>query len=85
MDARDWVIDADGNCRPDNESSWRDLNFTVEMSDFGDVPLGEYEIYLKINDPKEQSSNKRCIQFANKGEMWNALIGANRIATLVVR
>ena len=85
LDARDWVIDADGNGRPDNESSWRDLNFTVEMSDFGDVPLGEYEIYLKINDPKEQSSNKRCIQFANKGEIWSAILGANRIATVVVR
>lgn len=85
LDARDWVTDANGNGRPDNTASWQDMNFTIKMSVFGDVPIGEYEIYLKINDPKEQSLNKRSIQFANKGDIWNADLGANRIGSIKVK
>jgi hypothetical protein len=54
--------------RATNTAAWRDLNFTVDMSAFGEVPPGDYDIYLKINDPKEQSASKRSIRFANKGE-----------------
>ena len=84
LDARDWLNDEDGNGRPDNTDAWRDLNFSIHMTLFGDVSLGDYDIYLKINDPKEQSANKRCIRFANKGNCWNADLGANLIGTITV-
>lgn len=61
IDARDWRPDESGNGRPDNLNAWRDLSFSVEISDFGKIPNGDYDIYLKINDPKEISTNKRCI------------------------
>ena len=51
LDARDWRPDLDS--RADNTAAWRDLNFSVKMSAFGKVPPGDYDIYLKINDPKE--------------------------------
>ena len=84
LDARDWLTDEGGNGRPDNTAAWRDLNFSVIMSSFGSVPAGDYDIYLKINDPKEKSANKRCIQFANKGNSWNADLGANLIGSTKV-
>ena len=70
--------------RATNTAAWRDLNFSVKMSAFGSVPAGDYDIYLKINDPKEQSANKRCIRFANKGNTWNADLGANLIGSTTV-
>ncbi len=85
LDARDWLTDNGGNGRPDNKAAWRDLNFSVKMSAFGSVPAGTYDIYLKINDPKEQSSNKRCIRFANKGDSWNADLGANLVGSTTVK
>ena len=85
LDARDWLTDNGGNGRPDNVAAWRDLNFSVKMSAFGSVPAGTYDIYLKINDPKEQSSNKRCIRFANKGDSWNADLGANLVGSTTVK
>ncbi len=81
LDARDWLTAEDGNTRADNTAAWRDLNFSLEMAVFDEVPPGGYDIYLKINDPKEQSANKRCIRFANKGNSWNADLGANLIGT----
>ncbi|MCL1983746.1 MAG: DUF4832 domain-containing protein [Clostridiales bacterium] len=83
LDARDWLNAANGNTRADNVESWRDLNFSVDMSEFGEVPTGEYDIYLKLNDPKETSANKRCIQFANH-DIWNAELGANLIGQTTV-
>ena len=85
LDARDWLTDENGNGRPDNTAAWRDLNFSVNMSAFGNVPAGDYDIYLKINDPKEQSANRRCIRFANKGNSWNADLGANLIGSTIVK
>jgi hypothetical protein len=85
LDARDWLTDEGGNGRPDNKAAWRDLNFSVKMSAFGSVPAGGYDIYLKINDPKEQSANKRCIRFANKGNSWNTDLGANLIGSTTVK
>ena len=85
LDARDWLTDEGGNGRPDNKAAWRDLNFSVKMSAFGRVPAGDYNIFLKINDPKEQSANKRCVRFANKGNSWNADLGANLIASTKVK
>ncbi|MES3016880.1 MAG: DUF4832 domain-containing protein [Bacteroidota bacterium] len=85
LDARDWINDKGGNGRADNTAAWRNLNFAVDMAAFGKVPPGDYDIFLKINDPKETSTNKRCIQFANF-DIWNASLGANLIAsTKVVR
>jgi hypothetical protein len=81
LDAREWLTDEDGNGRPDNTAAWRDLNFSINMDAFGEVPPGDYDIYMKINDPKEQSANKRCIRFANKGNSWNADLGANLIGS----
>ncbi|HPG85025.1 MAG TPA: hypothetical protein PKY55_17225, partial [bacterium] len=57
----------------------------LPLSAFGQVPPGEYEIYLKINDPKEQSANKRSIRFANKGDSWNADLGANLIGSTRIK
>lgn len=81
LDARDWQTDEGGNGRPDNKAAWHELNFSVKMSAFGAVPAGDYDIYLKINDPKEQSANKRCVRFANKGNSWNTDLGANLIGS----
>ncbi|MEO5893225.1 MAG: DUF4832 domain-containing protein [Ferruginibacter sp.] len=84
LDARDWLTDEGGNGRADNKAAWRDLDFSVKMSAFGSVPAGDYDIYLKINDPKETSANKRSIRFANKGNSWNADLGANLIGSTKV-
>ncbi len=85
LDARDWLTDEGGNGRPDNTAAWRDLNFSVKMGEFGNVPAGDYDIYLKINDPKEQSPNRRCIRFANKGNSWDSNLGANLIGGTTVK
>jgi hypothetical protein len=83
LDARDWRPDLDS--RADNTAAWRNLNFSVNMGTFGKVPPGEYDIFLKINDPKETSINKRCIQFANPG-IWDTSLGANLLgSTKVIR
>ena len=81
LDARDWHPNLDS--RADNTSLWHDLKFSIKMSEFGKVPSGNYEIYLKINDPKETTSNKRCIQFANY-DIWNSSLGANLIGSTTV-
>ena len=71
--------------RADNTAAWRDLSFDIPLEEFGEVPSGNYQIYLKICDPKEKSENKRCIRFANKGaDIWDAELGANLIAKTVV-
>jgi hypothetical protein len=83
LDARDWLNDENRNGRPDNTAAWRDLNFSIKMDSFGDVPKGDYDILLKINDPKETSTNKRCIQFANH-DIWDLSLGANLIGSIKV-
>ena len=82
LDARDWRPDLDS--RADNTAAWRDLNFTINMRAFIEVPHGDYDIFLKINDPKETSTNKRCIRFANNGDGWNADLGANLIGSVTI-
>ncbi len=81
LDARDWQPDLDS--RADNTAAWRDMNFSINMGAFGEVPLGDYDIYLKINDPKETITNRRCIQFANH-DIWNTSLGANLIGSTTV-
>lgn len=81
LDARDWQPDLDS--RATNTAAWRDLIFSMDMSTFGKVPPGDYDIYLKINDPKETSRNKRCIQFANH-DIWNTSLSANLIGSTKV-
>lgn len=89
LDARDWQAAEAGpngempDSRATNTDAWRDVNFSVRVSEFGEVPAGDYEIYLKINDPKEASRNKRSIQFANPN-VWNASLGANLIGSTTV-
>lgn len=83
LDARDWHPDTDS--RAENSTAWRDLNFTVNLSGFSDLAPGDYDIYLRINDPKEQSTNKRSIRFANNGDIWNADLGANLIGSTTVK
>lgn len=82
IDARQWRPDLDN--RPTNTDAYRDLSFSIPMHEFGKVPAGEYDIYLKINDPKETSANKRCIQFANHYDIWNEELGANLIGSTSV-
>ena len=89
LDARDWQTAEVGpngempDSRATNTDAWRDVNFSIAMADFGDVPAGDYDIYLKINDPKEASPDKRSIQFANRN-VWNASLGANLIGATTV-
>ncbi len=82
LDARDWRPDLDN--RATNTAAWRDLNFSINIDAFGNVPVGDYDIYLKINDPKELSTNKRCIQFANHN-IWDSNLGANLIGSTIVK
>ena len=70
--------------RATNIEAWHDLNFSINISKFGDLPSGDYDIYLKINDPKETTVNKRSIRFANKGQIWNEDLGANLIGSTKV-
>lgn len=81
LDPRDWQPDLDS--RASNTAAWRDLNFSVKMGAFGNVPSGDYDIYLKINDPKETSTNRRCVRFANI-DIWNASLSANLIGSTTV-
>jgi hypothetical protein len=89
LDAREWQpaeVGPNGempDSRATNTKAWRDVNVSVSMADFGDVPAGDYDIYLKINDPKEASPNKRSIQFANRNT-WSASLGANLIGSTTV-
>ncbi len=63
-------------------AAWHDFNFAIPMSAFGVLPVGNYNIYLKINDPAEQSVNKRSIEFANNGvNTWDSTLGANLIGS----
>ncbi len=55
LDARDRQPDLDS--RADNTAAWRDLNFSLDVGTFGVMPRGDYDIYLKINNPKETSAN----------------------------
>ena len=81
LDARDWRPDL--NSRADNTAAWRDLNFSINMNVFGEVARGDYDIFLKINDPKETIANRRCIQLANYN-IWNSGLGANLIGSTTV-
>lgn len=82
LDPRDWRPDLDS--RADNTAAWRDVKFSINMGAFGKLPVGDYDIYMKINDPKETSTNKRCIQFANGGNSWNRELGANLMGSTSV-
>lgn len=82
IDAREWRPDLDS--RATNTAAWRDLSFSIPMAQFGNVAAGEYDIYLKINDPKETTETKRCIQFANY-DIWNADLAANLIGSTEVK
>jgi hypothetical protein len=84
IDARDWLTDDNGDSRAENTKAWRDLKFSIKMSTLGKVPAGQYDILLKINDPKEKSVNKRCVRFANKGNSYNEELGANIIGSTKV-
>jgi hypothetical protein len=79
LDPRDWGAELDS--RASNTAAWRNFNFSVNLSALGQPPPGDYDIFLKINDPKETSTNRRCIRFANKGNNWNADLGANLIGS----
>ena len=81
LDPGDWQAELDG--RAGNIAAWRNLNFSINMGAFGKVPPGDYDIFLKINDPKETSTNRRCIQFANH-DIWNTSLGANLIGSTKV-
>ena len=69
--------------RADNTAAWHDLKFSIDMRELGNITPGDYDIFLKINDPKETSTNKRCIQFANHN-IWNGALGANLIGSTKV-
>ncbi len=92
LDARYWLKDQNipMNNRPDNTDSFRDLSFSVSLGEFHKaVPSGDYNIYLKISDPNAKQENLRNVRFANndssEGPMWNAVLGANKIGSTVVK
>ena len=45
VDVRSWRPDMDS--RADNTAAWRDLSFDIPLEEFGEVPSGNYQIYLK--------------------------------------
>ena len=80
LDARDWRPALDS--RATNTDAHHDLSFSVNIEDFDAAPpIGEYDIFLKLNDPKEQDLTKRSIQFANNGGIWDATLAANKIGS----
>jgi hypothetical protein len=83
LDVRDWRPAADGDTRPRNTAGWHAFAVEVAMSAFGDVPAGEYDVLLRIADPKETSDRRRGIRFANRGT-WVAGLGANRVGRVAV-
>ena len=83
LDARDWLTAQDGNTTPANTAAWHSVHSILPLSAFGKLPQGEYIAYVKINDPKETTPNKRCIKFANH-DIWNAALGANKIGTISI-
>ncbi len=71
--------------RATNTAAWNAFSFALPMSAFGVLPVGDYNIYLKITDPAEQYVNKRSIQFANNGaNVWDNTIAANLIGSTTV-
>lgn len=71
--------------RADNKAAWHSFGFAIPFKSFGELQPGDYNIYLKINDPKETTVNKRSIRFANKGDTaWNEALGANLIGSTKV-
>lgn len=90
IDPYDWKpaeVGPDGempDSRATNTQAWHNLNFSISLSEFGNLSPGEYDIYLKVNDPKETTINKRSIRFANKGQIWNEDLGANLIGSTTV-
>lgn len=85
IDTKLWKPDMDS--RATNTAAYRDIRFKLPLEAFdGKVTPGTYNVYLKINDPLEQSENKRCVRFANNDEaMWNAQLGANLIGTTNIK
>jgi hypothetical protein len=81
IDPRLWLPAQDGNSLASNKSAWHDVHFSLPMHLFGNPPAGEYNVYLKINDPKETTQNKRSIRFANH-DIWNERLGANFIGSI---
>ncbi len=84
IDPRTWRPSL--NSLADNKAAWHELAFSLPLTSFDkEVPTGEYEIYLKITDPKERSENKRSLRFANKGNgIWDEALGANLIGATQV-
>ena len=79
----EWLVAEDGNSRADNKAAWRDLAFEVNLAKFPNLASGEYNVYLRINDPKETSANRRYLRFANY-DLWNAELGANLIGIITI-
>lgn len=84
LDVRGWRPAVDGDNRPDNTDSWHAFGTEVAMAAFGEVPAGDYDVHLRIRDPKETSGHRRGIRFANRGT-WVAELGANLIGRVTVR
>ena len=84
LDVRAWRPAADGDNRPGNTAAWHAFALEVPMPAFGAVPAGEYDVLLRIADPKETSDDRRGVRFANRGT-WVAELGANRVGRVAVR
>ncbi|WP_431837106.1 DUF4832 domain-containing protein [Cellulomonas sp. Y8] len=84
VDVRAWRPAPDGDGRAENTGAWHAFACAIPMPSFGAVPAGEYDVLLRIADPKETSENRRGVRFANRGT-WEAGLGANRIGRVVVR
>jgi len=84
IDVRQWRAADDCDGRATNQAAWHNAAFEAKIADFGDLPAGGYDLFLKINDPNEKSANKRCIQFANF-DIWSAELGANLLGEITIK
>lgn len=84
LDVRDWRPAPDGDNRPGNTDAWHAYRVAVDVAAFGAVAPGDYDVHLRIADPRETTAHRRGIRFANRGT-WVAELGANRVGRVTVR
>ncbi len=73
LDSREWY-----SCTTSEEN--------VEISVPGNLEAGEWNVYLRLSVGNQSISegNLRTVQFANP-DIWNASLGANRLATVEIK
>lgn len=94
IDVRDWYTAENGNTTPTNTTTWRSADLSLDLhkdfymygastSSVSRPTPGTYTVFMKINDPKETTKNKRCIRFANY-DIWCEELGGNKIGEVLI-